>query len=135
MTKSASGSKETPGKNVAQKRGLNRAILRSGRGRLERYMTYKTYTEKIAPKYTSQKCHNCGEVRKANRKSQSVYHCQECGVEKNADVNAALNIGDKWLVKNMASGDGATAGGDGSVSWSVKPENVSGVASRPAGAV
>ncbi len=67
MTKSARGSVEKPGKNVAQKRGLNRAILRSGWGRLERYMSYKTYTEKIAPKYTSQRCHNCGEVRKANR--------------------------------------------------------------------
>ncbi len=135
MTKSARGSKEQPGKNVAQKRGLNRAILRSGWGRLERYMNYKTYTEKIDPRYTSQKCHNCGEVRKANRKSQSVYHCQECGVEKNADINAALNIRDKWLDRNKAFGDGATAGGGGSVSWPVKPENVSGVALRPVGVV
>ncbi len=30
MTKSARGSREKPGKNVAQKKGLNRAILRSG---------------------------------------------------------------------------------------------------------
>ncbi len=86
MTKRARGSKEKPGKNVAQKRGLNRAILRSGWGRLERYMTYKTYTEKIDPAYTSQRCHNCGEVRKANRKSQSVYHCQECGSEHTGQV-------------------------------------------------
>ncbi len=135
MTRSASGSKGKPGKNVAQKRGLHRAILRSGWGRLERYMTYKTYTEKIDPKYTSQKCHNCGVVRKANRKSQSVYHCQECGVEKNADINAALNIRDKWLDRNMASGDGAAAGGDCNISWSVKPENVYGKTSRPVGAV
>ncbi len=42
MTRSARGSREEPGKNVAQKRGLNRAILRSGWGRLERYMAYKT---------------------------------------------------------------------------------------------
>ncbi len=42
MTGSARGSKDKPGKNVAQKRGLNRAILRSGWGRLERYMNYKT---------------------------------------------------------------------------------------------
>ncbi len=135
MTKSAKGSVEKPGKNVARKRGLNRAILRSGWGRLERYMTYKTYTEKIDPKYTSQRCHNCGEVRKANRKSQSVYHCQECGVEKNADVNAALNIRDKWLGKNTAFGDGAAAGGDCNVSWSMKPENVSGKALCPMGPV
>ncbi len=135
MTRSAHGSRDKPGKNVAQKRGLHRAILRSGWGRLERYMTYKTYTEKIDPKYTSQRCHNCGVVRKANRKSQSVYHCGKCDVEKNADVNAALNIWDKWLGKNMAFGDGAAAGGGGSVGWPVKPENVYGKASRPAGGV
>ncbi len=135
MTKSTRGSKDKPGKNVAQKRGLNRAILRSGWGRLERYMSYKTYTEKIDPKYTSQKCHNCGEIRKANRKSQSVYHGGKCDVEKNADVNAALNIRDKWLDKSMASGDSATAGRDCNIGWSVKPENVSGKASQPAGVV
>ncbi len=135
MTKSARGSKEKPGKNVAQKRGLNRAILRSGWGRLERYMSYKTYTEKIDPKYTSQHCHNCGEVRKANRKSQSVYHCGKCDVEQNADVNAALNIRDKWLGKNMASGGGAAAGGDCNIGWSAKPEQVYEKASRPPGLV
>ncbi len=97
MTRSARGSKEKPGKNVARKRGLNRAILRSGWGRLERYMSYKMYTEKIDPKYTSQRCHNCGVVRKANRKSQCVYHCSKCDVEKNADVNAALNIRDNMV--------------------------------------
>ncbi len=98
-------------------------------------MSYKTYTEKIDPKYTSQRCHNCGVIREANRKSQSVYHCKECGVEKNADVNAALNIRDKWLAKNMASGDGATAGGDYNIGWSVKPENVYGEALRHQGVV
>ncbi len=98
-------------------------------------MRYKTYTEKIDPKYTSQRCHNCGVVRKDNRKSQSVYRCKECGVEKNADVNAVLNIRDQWLTRNMASGDGAAAGGDCNTGWSVKPENVSGIALRPAGVV
>ncbi len=133
MTRSARGSKENPGTNVAQKRGLNRAILRSGWRRLERYMGYKTYTEKIDPKYTSQRCHTCGVIRKANRKSQSVYHGSACGVAKNADVNAALNI--KWLVENTAFGDGTSAGGGGSVSWPVKPESVSGRALRPVGVV
>ncbi len=98
-------------------------------------MRYKTYTEKIDPKYTSQRCHTCGVVRKANRKSQSVYHGSACGVAKNADVNAALNIRDKWLVGFTAFGDGASAGGGGNKGWPVKPESVSGVASRPAGAV
>ncbi len=71
-------------------------------------MRYKTYTAKIDLKYTSQRCHTCGVIRKANRKSQSEYHCSECGVEKNADINAALNIRDKWLAAYTAFGDGAS---------------------------
>ncbi len=98
-------------------------------------MGYKTYTEKIDPKYTSQRCHNCGVVRKVNRKSQSVYHGSACGGAKNADVNAALNIRGKCLVENTVFGDGASAGGDCNTGWFVKPESVSGVASRPAGVV
>ncbi len=58
------------------------------------------------------------------RKSQSEYHCRECGMEKNADVNAAVNIRDKGLAALTASGDGATAGGGSSMSWPVKPEQV-----------
>ena len=110
MTQSAQGSVDKPGKKVAQKRGLHRAVWRRGWGQLARYMDYKTYTEKIDPRYTSQRCHTCGQVRKANRKSPSVYHCKECGVEKNADVHAALNIRDKGLGKHTAFGDGANCG-------------------------
>ncbi len=124
-----------PAQYVTQNRGLNRAMLRSGWGRRERSMGYKTYTEKIAPKYTSQRCHTCGVIRKANRKSLSVYHGSACGVAKNADVNAAENIRDQWLTANTAFGDGASAGGGSGNSRPVKPEHVSGVASRPAGAV
>ncbi len=101
------------------------ALLRSGRGQLERFMAYKTHTDKIDPKYTSQLCSHCGVVRKANRKSQSVYHCSECGMDKNADVNAAVNIRDKGLAKIAVFGDDASAGG-GSVDLPrpMKPEQV-----------
>ncbi len=61
-------------------------------------------TKKIDPKYTSQRCHTCGVIRKANRKSQSVYHGSECGVAKNADVNAVLNIRESGWLKIRRSG-------------------------------
>lgn len=41
MTRSASGTVEEPGKNVAQKRGLNRSILDAGWGRLTGMIAYK----------------------------------------------------------------------------------------------
>jgi hypothetical protein len=40
--------------------------------------------------YRSQRCSNCGLVRKANRKKK-VYSCKGCKNEMDADLNAALN--------------------------------------------
>ena len=44
LTRSAKGTVEAPGKNVRQKAGLNRGILKSNRGRLERYLVYTSQT-------------------------------------------------------------------------------------------
>lgn len=46
----------------------------------------------VDPAYTSQTCHACGHCERANRKSQSEFCCQHCGLDMNADSNAALNI-------------------------------------------
>jgi hypothetical protein len=40
--------------------------------------------------YRSQRCSACGNVRKANREGK-IYLCRNCGLEKDADLNAALN--------------------------------------------
>jgi transposase len=40
--------------------------------------------------YRSQRCSNCGLVRKANRKGK-VYKCKSCGFVCDADLNAAIN--------------------------------------------
>ena len=45
---------------------------------------------KVDPSYTSQTCSNCGAVIKANRNGEH-YHCS-CGLEIDADTNAAINI-------------------------------------------
>ena len=59
---------------------------------LEEYLSYKTNVEFINPAYTSQQCSNCNMIEKSNRKSQSLYKCSGCGIEINADLNAAINI-------------------------------------------
>ena len=93
MTASAKGTREEPGTNVKAKSGLNRAILASGWGQLERKLAYKAgHMVKVDPAYTSQTCSRCGHVSKANRPSQAMFACQACGWALNADHNAAINI-------------------------------------------
>jgi IS605 OrfB family transposase len=48
----------------------------------------------VSPKYTSQRCWQCGYIAKANRLSQTTFSCQECGFELNADLNASRNLSD-----------------------------------------
>jgi putative transposase len=107
MTRSAKGTPENPGRNVAQKAGLNRGILRSGWGLLVRRLNDKApgRVEKIKPALTSQRCSACGQVDRDSRESQAVFRCTACGFAGHADVNAAINI---------AAGHAVTArGGDG----------------------
>jgi putative transposase len=95
MTRSASGTIRQPGTRVAQKRGLNRAISRSGWGQLVTRLQHKACgrVEKVAAAYTSQRCSACGHVAPGNRKSQAVFECEACTAGRcNADVNAARNI-------------------------------------------
>ena len=91
---------------VAQKRGLNRAIMRSGWGQLVNRLQHKAFgrLEQVPAAYTSQRCSMCGHVAPGNRKSQAVFECEACAAGRcNADVNAARNI---------AAGRAVTARGD-----------------------
>ena len=94
MTRSAKGTAQAPGRNVRQKAGLNREILRSGWGLLVRRLRDKApgRVEKINPAYTSQLCSACGHVAAESRKSQALFACVACNFTLNADVNAARNI-------------------------------------------
>ncbi|GAA2146026.1 RNA-guided endonuclease InsQ/TnpB family protein [Actinomadura napierensis] len=97
MTRSASGSREDPGRNVAQKTGLNRSILDAGWGVLLTVLAYKAESagrELIAvnPRNTSRTCSACGYCAAGNRVSQAVFQCMACGHAAHADINAAINI-------------------------------------------
>lgn len=118
MTASAAGTHEAPGCRVAQKRGLNRAILGKGWYGLElalrdaaRYSG--TTIIKANPAYTSQTCSICGSVDAKSRESQARFRCTSCGVVLHADVNAAINI------KN-AAGQAVPGRGDFAIGRSVK---------------
>jgi putative transposase len=94
MTRSARGSIERPGRNVRQKAGLNREIMRSGWGLLVRRLEDKApgRVEKVRPAHTSQRCSACGHIAAESRKSQALFACVACNFACNADVNAARNI-------------------------------------------
>jgi IS605 OrfB family transposase len=97
MVRSAQGTIEAPGVNVAAKRGLNRAIHAQSWGMFRRRLEDKAATCEVVvaaanPAHTSQRCAACGHTTPGNRESQAVFRCQACGHQANADVNAAANI-------------------------------------------
>ena len=104
MTASAKGTIEQPGKNVRQKAGLNRSILKTGWGQLESHLVERGVVHKVNPAYTSQTCNTCGYIDRKNRVSQSVFKCQMCEYMVNADVNAALNIWASGVASFKGSG-------------------------------
>jgi putative transposase len=97
MSKSAKGTLDNPGTNVAAKSGLNRSILRQGWSTFQTLLEYKSlwygsYVDYVDPKNTSRRCSTCGHTEKDNRLTQECFFCKKCGLELNADVNAAINI-------------------------------------------
>ncbi|WP_335801329.1 transposase [Gallibacterium anatis] len=97
MSKSAKGTAETPGKNVAAKSGLNQAILDQSWFEFRRQLDYKTqwqggFLVAVPAQNTSRTCPCCGHVAKENRQTQANFECVECGYTENADVVGALNV-------------------------------------------
>jgi putative transposase len=81
----------------AAKAGLNRFIHDAAWGNLASLLLYKAESAgrvlvTINPRYTSQKCAECGHVEAANRVTQAEFRCCSCGHVDHADVNAARNI-------------------------------------------
>lgn len=99
MTKSAAGSMDAPGTNVAAKSGLNRVVLNEGWGTLLDLTRYKMSDNAgavvtVPAPFTSLTCHVCGSTISGQRKNQALFACgnADCGWTGNADFNAACNI-------------------------------------------
>jgi len=52
----------------------------------------------VDPRNTSRECARCGHIAKSNRRSQFQFKCRSCGHTRNADINAALNLGRRGAV-------------------------------------
>jgi putative transposase len=98
MTRSAKGTAEAPGKNVAQKAGLNRGIANAGFGEIRRQIEYKAhwrggavlFADRFAP--TSRTCSECGSYQAEFSLKIREWTCPDCGAVHDRDENAAKNI-------------------------------------------
>jgi len=78
-------------------------------GQLRSFLSYKAALagvplHTVDPRYTSRTCSACGYCAKENRKSQTSFVCQSCGLSMNADINAAINISRASVMKPLAAG-------------------------------
>jgi putative transposase len=86
---------------ASAKSGLNKSILDAGWSQFIAMCEYKAacagfvQVVKVDPKYTSQVCSNCGQVRKKTLDER--WHSCECGCELDRDHNAAMNIKNLWV--------------------------------------
>ena len=94
MTKSASGSVQHPGRNVAAKAGLNRSILDAGWTQFTSILAAKAESAGrrvvlVNPTHTSIDCHAC--AARCTRPRQDTVVCPVHGA-LDADLNGARNI-------------------------------------------
>jgi IS605 OrfB family transposase len=76
---------------------------------LEQFLLYKAAAkgikiEYVDARYTSQCCNKCCNIRKANRKG-SAFRCKNCGYVCNADMNASINIKNKFCYTQACRGN------------------------------
>ncbi len=96
MTRSAKGTIEAPGRNIAAKAAMNKAIHDASWTRLKELVRYKAELKggsvvEVNPRGTSQICSGCGTiVRKALRCRR--HECPDCGLSIDRDHNAAINV-------------------------------------------
>ena len=96
MTRSAAGTAEEPGKNVAAKAGLNRSILEQNLGQLKAQLAYKAAWAGrklvlVDPRNTTRKCSRCGALNDRPGRDR-IYRCDVCEMKLDQDANAAVNI-------------------------------------------
>jgi putative transposase len=93
---------------VSQKFGRSRALRRRlsqwQKGLIRQFTENKApefghVVDEVDPRYTSQLCHRCGLIGKRKRHQ---FVCPNCGHTAHADVNASLNIRDRYTVFRSA---------------------------------
>lgn len=115
MTRSAKGTADEPGRQVAQKAGLNREILDTAPGLFTSLLRYKVLetggqwvqapTKKLKP---SQRCPKCWLVEK-KKLSQRVHQCSNCGHKESRDT-ASARVVLRWALEPISGQELAETG-------------------------
>lgn len=88
-------------RNQRRNKKVNKWISSWGFYQLEQFLVYKTEAKgkKVGyvARYTSQKCSRCKQRHSINR-HKSKFHCKTCGFKTHADINAATNIKDDYIL-------------------------------------
>ena len=120
ITASAQGTKACPGKGVAKRTRMNRALLDAAMGETLRQIRYKSewYGRaciEVAPGFPSSAlCSTCGTLSPNLTVDDIRWTCEACGTTHDRDENAAVNIeveGLKHLIHPEDTG-GVRASGD-----------------------
>ncbi len=127
MTASAKGGANAHGKNVAQKRSLNAAMAAAGLADSRTILAAQAQKrgipvlEVLAPG-SSQACPRCGDRHRANRETQAVFRCRNCGYQGNADHTAAVIIRNRafWNVRLSCHGE-TVYREDAPTGWETQP--------------
>lgn len=102
------GIKEPQGKKKYKREAKLRFMISTFiYGQIQKAIEYKAEEEGIPTHiiteeetmHTSQQCSKCGDIRKENRKRQGYFKCKNCNYQINADLNAAINIADRFYEK------------------------------------
>ncbi|MDZ5442679.1 transposase [Micromonospora sp. 4G57] len=108
MIRSARGTNDAPGVNVAAKAGLNRSILDAGWGMFLAILSAKAESAgrtiiAVDPRNTSRTCPRCGHCAKENRITQADFRCVRCGYAAHADLVGASNVLRAGLARQAAT--------------------------------
>jgi putative transposase len=82
-------------------REMNRLLRTAQLGYIEQRLEFKLNEagiryRSVQPAYSSQRCQACGFTLRENRKSQAEFECLFCGYRDSADVNAAVNLAERF---------------------------------------
>jgi len=108
-------SKMGRGKKDSKKRDNKRRLHSWSFAQLYAFIEYKAQARgirvvKIDPRHTSQTCSKCGHQARNNRRSQSLFLCRKCSYCLNADLNAAINIREKYVTSLAQDGTAVLSG-------------------------
>ena len=98
--------------NMVKSHRFARSIGECSWGRFTDYLQYKAESAGcvvvgINPRYTTMTCSNCGNVQKVSI-LQRTFVCEKCGMRKDRDINASINI----LKRATEGHSGSQARGD-----------------------